>query len=180
MFVLHIVYIFHWAAYKRTLKDTLCLLWIGAGLFCLGLNGTDHLPDEKDINALSQARNQIVNKFIQDSFELRARFEYDGRFLSLNDKTRLYRLAYQASQQLETLTNTAHQIKKQIEDYSGDDWDERYGVTGLWRKLYALLYKTYLSKLEINYYMALSADQPERNHILHRIINEIDLSLIHI
>ena len=73
-------------------------------------------------------------------------YEYSGKFLTQEDKENLRKLAKRASDDLHTIAENLQKLKQQIEDYQGEDWDERYGVTGLWQKLSIDLYATKLSK----------------------------------
>jgi hypothetical protein len=133
----------------------------------------DALPTAEDINDLAQATKSTIDTFLQQSFELRMQYEFSGRFLNINDKDNLYKLAKEAADRLQEIAWNQRKLKKQIEDYQGDDWDARYGSTGLWRKLSADLSTTGLSRCEIDFYVALAADQPQRNKILHNILTEI-------
>jgi hypothetical protein len=136
------------------------------------------LPTAEDINSLAQAAKSTVDTFLRQSFELRMKYEFSGRFLNPGDKENLYKLAKEAADRLQEIAQNQRAIKKQIEDYEGDDWDTRYGSTGLWRKLSADLFTTGLSKCEIDFYMAIATDQPQRDRILHDILAEMDLSAV--
>jgi len=135
----------------------------------------DALATAKEINSLAQSARLAVNEFMQQSFKLRMQYEYSGEFLNPNDKNNLYELAKSASERLAAIAEKQKELKQQIEDYQGDDWDDKYGSTGLWRKLFGDLHKTVLSRCEVDFYLALTAEQPLSNKILHNILAEIDL-----
>jgi hypothetical protein len=132
------------------------------------------LPAANDINSLAQSAKSTVDAFLQQSFEPRMKYEFSGRFLNPNDKDNLYKLAKDSADHLQEVAQNQQMLKKQIEDYQGDDWDVRYGSTGLWRKLSTDIYTTKLSRFEIDYYLALASEQPQRSQILHLILSEMD------
>ena len=165
------------------LNKTALPIFIGIALLflCPLTNSANAIPTAEDINRLAETAKLTVDTFMQDSFKLRMGYEYSGRFSDPNDKENLRRLAQKASDRLQTIADEQRKLKEQIEDYQGDDWDARYGSTGLWRKLSADIYTTKLSKCEVDYYLAMASRQPQRNNILHKILTEIDsLNLTHL
>lgn len=132
------------------------------------------LPAAGDINSLAEKARLNTDTFIQQSFELRMKYEFSGKFLNPNDKDSLHKLAKEAGDKLQTIAERQKSIKQQIEDYQGRDWDERFGSTGLWRKLAGDIYVTTLSKCEIDFYLAIATEQPQRKEILQRILSETD------
>jgi len=132
------------------------------------------LPAAVDINNLAQAASLTVEAFMQQSFELRLRYEFSGRFLAQDDKRNLHELARTAGDRLEGIATEQRKLKQQIDDYEGDDWDSRYGSTGLWRKLSRDICVTSLSKCEIDFYRALSAEPPQANEILKKVVAQAD------
>ena len=97
----------------------------------------DLSPKQQNIDALAESTQKIANDFLQNSFELRSGYEYTNRFCGNNDRDTLQKLAQKASLQLQEIYRSQQQILKRIEDYPGDDWDELYGHTGLWRKIFS-------------------------------------------
>lgn len=134
------------------------------------------IPTAEDINSLTEKARQTTDTFIQKSFQLRMAYQYSSKFLTRRDKEQLNTLATRAGDQLLAIEASQRKIKQQIEDYQGDDWDDRYGSTGLWRKLSADLYLTAEYKGQIDFYLALTARQPQRNKILHKILTQIEVS----
>jgi len=131
-------------------------------------------PTAEDIEAAAEMAKLSFDAFTQQSAELRVQYEFSGKFLTQDDKENLQKLAKRASSQLQEIADAQKELKQQIEDYKGDDWDDRYGVTGLWRKLSIDIYITSLSKCEIDFYLALTAKQPQRNDTLRNILAEMD------
>ena len=131
------------------------------------------MPTADDIKNLAERVKLAADTFMQQSFRLRMQYEYSGRFLTEDDKNNLHKLAKKASNSLQAIAKSQKELKQQIEEYEGDDWDAKYGSTGLWRKLRTDLYITVLSKYEIDFYLALTTEQPETNEILRRILAEI-------
>ena len=132
------------------------------------------IPTAEDINSLAERAKLTADTFMQESFELRMRYEYSGKFFQQDDKENLHKLAKRAGDSLQAIAKAQKELKNKIEDYEGDDWDDRYGSTGLWRKLFTDLYITNLGKCEIDFYFALTTELPERNEILRKILSEID------
>ena len=138
------------------------------------------IPTAEDINSLAETARLTADTFMRESFELRMRYEFSGQFLTRNDKENLQKLAKSAGNRLLAIAENQRKLKKQIEDYQGDDWDNRYGSTGLWRKSVGGWYTTIFTKCEIDFYLALSAEQPQRNEILHKILAEIHSTFSHV
>jgi len=158
---------------KHTSKivTTLCMVVL---FLPADTTSADTLPTEEVINSLPENAKLTADTFMQQSLKLRMQYEYSGRFLTGDDKENLHELAKNAGDKLQTIIEKQETLKQQIEDYQGNDWDQRYGSTGLWRKLSADIYTTKLSKFEINYYLALASEHPQRDQILHLILSEID------
>jgi len=116
---------------------------------------------------------------MQESFFLRMGYEYSGEFLTRRDKENFHTLVKTAGDKLQAIAESQRKIKQQIEDYQGDDWDDRYGSTGLWRKSVGDLYRTTFCKCEIDFYLALASGQPQRNEILRKILSQIDSTFSH-
>jgi hypothetical protein len=159
-------------------------VWLSAFsflLFAFPAGSANALPSDEDIIQLAETVKLTADTFMRESFELRMGYEYSGGFSDPNDKENLYRLARKAIDRLQTIAERQKELKQQVENYEGNDWDARYGLTGLWRKLSADIYTTKLSKCEIDYYLAMISRQPQRNNILHKILTEIDsLNLTHL
>ena len=147
---------------------TIVVLWGGA-------SPGDTLPTVESINSLAEKAKIISDKFMQEGFEQRGRYEYRGKFLNPADREKLHALAREAGAKLREIEQKQNEFKQVIEDYQGDDWDLRYGVTGLWRRLAGDAYVTGLSRCEIDFYAGLSAAQARQNEILSETAGRIDL-----
>ncbi len=146
----------------------------------LPASSANAIPTAEDINSLAETARLTADTFMRESFQLRMQYEFSGQFLSRNDKENLHTLAKKATDRLLAIAESQRKLKKQIEDYQGDDWDNRYGSTGLWRRLSRDLYVTTLSKCEIDFYLALSSQPLQRNKISQGILAQIDsLTQIH-
>jgi hypothetical protein len=161
---------------NRCTLTTITFFHIAFFLSFLLVHSANAIPTAEDINSLAGKARQATDTFIQKSFQLRMAYEYSGIFLTRRDKEQLNTLAKMAGDQLLAIEASQRKIKQQIEDYQGDDWDNRYGSTGLWRKLSADLYITAEYKDQIDFYLALTTRQPQRNKILHKILTQIDVS----
>jgi len=149
-------------------------LIFGFLFFALSAASANSLPAAEDINNLTESAKLTADTFMQESFKLRMGYEYAGQFLNQNDKNNLQKMAKRARNRLAAIEQEQRKLKQQIEDYEGDDWDAKYGSTRLWRKLSADLYTTTLSRCQIDFYLALSSQQPQRNKICKDILAQID------
>jgi len=157
--------------YTYRVLTTVCMVVF---FFPACIVSAETLPTARDINGLAERAKQVAETFMQQSFKVRMQYECSGQFFTQDDKENLRKIAESASNELQAIAQNQQQIKQQIEDYQGDDWDDRYGSTGLWRKLSSDLYTTSLSKSEVDFYIALTAQQSERNGILRRSLDEIE------
>jgi len=149
-------------------------LVFSSSLLVLPVCSANNPPTAEDVNRLDEKAKLTADTFMQQSFKLRMQYEYSGKFLTSDNKENLHKLAKNAGDKLQTIANKQETLKQQIEYYQGDDWDQRYGSTGLWRKLSADLYRSTLSKCQIDFYLALAAEQPQKNMVLHKILREVD------
>lgn len=134
----------------------------------------DALPSAEDINNLARTAELAATAFMQDSQRSRTEYQCLGRFCSLQTKENLQQIAKKVGDELDKIAKNQQTLKQQIEDYTGSDWEEKYGSTGLWRKLSADLYITTLSKCGIDFYIALASDESQKNEILHRTLSLLD------
>jgi len=141
---------------------------------CLSACAAEAVPTAEDINRLAEAAKTASAAFAGRSFPTRMQFECSGDFLTRQERQKLKGLADTADQRLAQIEEEQRTFKKQIEDYQGGDWEQRFGSTGLWRKLAADLLRTTLSRLDVEYYLALADEEPKRSQLLHGIVTQID------
>ncbi len=132
------------------------------------------LPTQEDVNGLAEQAEQITDSFMRESFLLRMNYQYYDSFPTPQDRDNLYGIAKKAGDDLQVVADKQQDLKKQIEDYQGDDWDDRFGSTNLWRKLLGDIHKTALYKCEIDFYRTLSAAEPQKKESLQTLLNQID------
>jgi len=137
-------------------------------------NSANAIGIAEDINNLAERARLTTDTFMRETLPLRLRLEYGGEFTAKQDKQNLYELAKNASENLQTIAEIQQTLKNKIENYQGDDWDAKYGSTGLWRKLFAHLYTTILSKCQVDFYLALASNPSQRNNILSEILRRLD------
>jgi len=143
-------------------------------LLVFSTGGVEPLPTAEDIDKLAASVKSVISDFKRLSSELRFQYEYSGRFLNSADKEKLYALAAEGSEQLRKIAESQQELKGRIEAYEGDDWEDRYGGTGLWRKLFNDLYVTNVNRLEMDFHAALHGDQVNRDGILRQMPAQID------
>jgi len=135
----------------------------------------DPFVTSEDINNLADMVHQTTVSFMQESFHFRLKFESDNNLLNQSEKQTFQKLSQKAVSQLLQLAEEQKNLKSKIENYTGNDWDQRYGSTGLWRKLSEQLCRTNLIKCETEYRLAISSEKPRKNEILDQIMGQIDL-----
>ncbi|MHC4216196.1 MAG: hypothetical protein ACYSWP_22820, partial [Planctomycetota bacterium] len=132
------------------------------------------LPNADDITKKTDSARKTINEFMLDSFELRLKYDFHGKFTNKQDAESLNKLAKNANYKLIDILAEQLTKKHQIEQYQGPDWDKRYGSTGLWRKLTSNIYLASLSRLEILFFLALSSGQPQKSELIQTMLNEIN------
>ncbi|MBN2457344.1 MAG: hypothetical protein JXB29_12555 [Sedimentisphaerales bacterium] len=137
------------------------------------------LPAE--IEQLSEMTEQIAQAFGQQSFELCMKEEFNYGFLEHNEspgsslrRENLKEIAVKAKEGLQKILQQQKKLKQQIENCHEQDWEQRYGQTGLFRRLGADILTTTLYKLQLEYYLALAAQQQQKNFLLEQILDEIN------
>jgi len=141
---------------------------------CVPAFAQESVPTTEDVNRLAETAKNSYEQFAGRSLPIRMQFECSGDFLTQQDRRTLKGLAETADQRLTQIEEKQRTFKKQIEGYQGDDWEQRFGSTGLWRKLAADVLRTTLSRLNVEYYLALAGEEPERSRLLHGIVKQID------
>jgi len=159
---------------RCTLK-TITVFLIAFFLSYLPADSANAIPTAEDINSLAEKVRQTTDTFMQKSFQLRMSYEYSGKFLSQRERENLHTLARSAGDRLLAIAESQQKLAKQIENYQGNDWDDRYGSTGLWRKLSTDIYITNLAKCKIDYYLALTVEQSPLNKTLQDVRDQIIL-----
>jgi len=154
-----------------SLGSRFCVSVLSLAAFAASSSGS--LPTAEDVEQLAQEMKQTAEAFSKESIELRFQHEYSGRFLSERDRERLEGLAKRASDKLIEIADSQEKLKKQIEEYEGGDWDQRYGETGLWRRLFADIYATNVSRCEIDLHSALCAKGPIQGRMLRGVLARI-------
>ena len=149
-----------------------CLFWLGP--ICAVSQAEEKPPTALEVNKLSLEARTVVESFMRESFMLRMQHLYSERSLSDEDRSKLYELAKEASEKLLVVVQAQQNLKEQTEKYEGEDWDRRYGETGLWRRLFSDIYTTSASRCAIRQYLAIAAEEPEANTILQQVLSQID------
>jgi hypothetical protein len=147
---------------------------VGFLFFTLLANSAGAIPTAKDIELSALAVRQTFNTFIEQSRELRFTFELEEKFIKQANRSELNKLARAASDKIQLIQRQQQSFKKLIEEYQGDDWDDKFGSTKLWRKLQGQIYFSGLSGCQIDYYQAIASEQGEREKICHDILGAIE------
>jgi hypothetical protein len=127
----------------------------------------------QDLDSLANQARYIADEFMQQSVELRLGYEYRQGFTSDADAQSLRQLARKATSELEDILRQQEKMKKQIENYSGEDWDRRYGDSGVWRMLTVDICSTVVLRCQIDCYLAAASPQHEQAGILNNSLDQL-------
>ncbi len=130
------------------------------------------LPTEHDIMSLSEMSNLTINAFRQETILQRMLYFYNKGFINNKTRDQLNHLAQRAIKDLVEIQKNQQQLKSQIEHYPGDDWDQRYGITGLWKQISYDIHKTQVRLLEVSYYRSLCKTSPPSEKTFGEQFNE--------
>ncbi|MHC5073405.1 MAG: hypothetical protein ACYTFE_01110 [Planctomycetota bacterium] len=125
--------------------------------------------ESEDINNLSENTRKTLESFYQESFDLRMQYEYSGRFITSEHGEKLHSIANDTCEKLIEISSRQKELKKKIEDYEGQDWEQRYGQTGIWRKLSWDIHVTELAVYQTNYYSALTLEETAQNELIKQL-----------
>ena len=134
----------------------------------------DSLPAAADINNLAADSRKCVDDFYAQTFESRFGIEFVPALFTEDDKQQLNHKVSAAIDRLADIEQRQRQLLGRIEDYDSNDWEARYGSTGLWRRLKAEIYNTALSGCEVGIFRAFLSEGGQRNEILHQILDSLN------
>jgi hypothetical protein len=138
---------------KSVVKFYLCALCV----LC-GLKTSAAFSDIKsDMDMLANQAATISDAFMQKSVELRLGYEFRQGFALDTQAQNLRDLAQKAAAGLDEILLAQEKLKKQIENYNGEDWDARYGDSGVWRMAGEDICATKILKCRMEYYRALAS-----------------------
>jgi len=143
-------------------------------LFCLfaGLCFAGQLPDKNDIDHLSDESLKAFNSFMAETVVERTGYEFNGAFTDQMLRQDFLLIAEKCSVKLGEIILMQQAIRKRIEEYTGLDWEQLYGVTGLWRKLVAETTASRWRKCRIDYYVAISSTGQQKTTRLAAVIKQ--------
>ncbi len=148
-------------AVKKMVK--LMYLIIGSAIIigsaCIAADG--NLPTKEQIFSLREQIDKTFIDFIQQSIEVRLGYTYKGDFVTSQDKSKIKMLAAQKSVELDSVLQKQEQLLKEIQDYQDQDWESKFGKTGLFRQLKSDIEKTLIAKIEIDCWTVRTQDNRE-------------------
>jgi len=127
------------------------------------------LPDANSISALAENVEQTITQFNQQSLEFRLKLAFEGSLCGA-DRDKFVELVKDNKEKIENILTEQSNAKKAIEEYEGDDWDQRYGTTNLWRKLGLDIKNTQLTEAKLNLYLA-KVDDP--NIVIADVLKQV-------
>jgi len=142
---------------------------------CLSCPADTHsLPAAEDIERLAKESENIGADFFRSGWAVCLAHEYKGPFTAAPASDKLKKLAKKASHNQQQITEQQMRLKTIIEQYQADDWDKRYGATGLWRRLAGQITYSKLKKCLYDYYFALANDEPEKTELMRACLVRLD------
>ena len=140
-------------------------------IFCvlalLFVASSDSIADIKgEMDTLANQAKYIADTFMQKSVEMRLGYEYRQGFFSDAESQSLRELAQKASAEMDDIILAQKKLKKQIENYNGEDWDSRYGDSGVWRMLGDDICAAKILKCQMEYYRAIASPPHQRPDIV--------------
>ncbi|MHC4271744.1 MAG: hypothetical protein ACYST2_05470, partial [Planctomycetota bacterium] len=127
----------------------------------------------EDVNQLADSARLVLDSFYLESFNLRMQYEYSGKFITPEHREKLKQIASNACEKLKSISTQQKALKKQIEDYEGQDWEDLYGKTGLWRKLSWDIHITDLGACQTDYYLAITLEGDAKEGFIEQLNERI-------
>lgn len=140
----------------------LCVLCVLCGLKISAANA----DVKSDMDTLANQAAAISDAFMQKSVGLRLGYEFRQGFALDTQAQNLRDLAQKAAAELDEILLAQEGIKRQIENYNGEDWDTRYGDSGVWRMAGEDICVTKILKCRMEYYRALASPPHQQAGII--------------
>jgi hypothetical protein len=112
------------------------------------------VPASTDIDRLAQDAAATWSNFARDTSAERLQFELLGSFIDTAAAGKLATVSQSAAGKFADIAAREDAMRASIEDYQGQDWEARYGSTGLWRRLKAEICRAGMLKCEAVYWQA--------------------------
>lgn len=141
---------------KNILKMTLA--------FCICFTSTLSYADKVEkvssetARKLSEDTVKTYQEFVEASVQLRLGYDYKNKFLTDQDRQSLHDMAIDTEKKLEQIHASQSRLLELIEDYEGDDWEKKFGKTGLWKRLKKNIFSTIVFQSEVSFYKNLCVD----------------------
>ena len=132
------------------------------------------LPDASDIQETADEADAAYADFMRQSMEIRLGYLYGGGFSGDAHRRRMTTLAADAAAGLERICRRQEQVRSAIEAYEGPAWDQLYGQTGLWRRIYADCRKSRLLKCRVDLHGAAADDDAQRARTARDVLSRLE------
>lgn len=114
--------------------------------------------DANAIELLSKDSTDVYNEFMRSSIEGRSEYDIFGFMAEWKTREEFAAIAMESLNRLSGIGERQGKNLQVIEDYDGDDWEELYGESGLWRKLAGDIDRNDYYSLEIKYFANVYGD----------------------
>jgi len=129
-------------------------------------------PAKSDIDAVVVETNRTWSEFMEVTKEYRLYLGFFGR-LDDDSVNKLHDMSLQVAGRFASITQRAEAASAAIEEYRGDDWENRYGRTGLWRRFKAEICRIRMFESQALYWSAMTAPQSAQYKMLDDINSRI-------
>jgi hypothetical protein len=158
----------------KTVGWKIILVFIVISTFFAEKTIGEDILDGVDVNQLSKDEQGVFAEFLALSWK--------GRVVWINFGTEIYSKKLQntrksfenLSKNLQIIAEKQQNTQQNIEDYTGDDWDEKFGATGVWRRVTNDLNMTKLDLCEMEYWLGIANERDERWKILNEAKEELE------
>jgi len=127
-------------------------------------------PSADDVEILSKASAKTFDDFIWKSFPARAHLQYSGQFADSQQALKTVELAETSLKRLKEILKLQNHTALKIEEYEGDDWEDIYGKTGLWKTSTAAARQTRWRICILYYHNAIASPDNEKEILLNKVI----------
>ena len=106
------------------------------------------------LDGLARAAQEEAGVFLNVTIKERVEWEYAQKWRDEEARKEFLKKADGASAKLGEILQNQQRIRSEIENSSAEDWDARYGQSGIWDALGADLFNTTCLKGQVDYYRA--------------------------
>ena len=143
-------------------------------IFVLSLSLAAAIPEANDIDSIIEQSQALYRNFQKQSFMTRMQLEYKDKVFNDEEEENLLLSAQKTSAELNQLVDKQEKLKQALENYDGQDWEQKFGQNKLFRKLVNNISLTRTNKLRTDFVQAITSDDYNKNRIFKDILKTIE------